>query len=148
MNIRRWITGLSFAALCVAVVLTCVVRSYGNPCARLTRLEGKILRLSARPRPYRLSDRIVGLMHRSDPLLYYEREFAREKKGLLASGRLVEFRLPYTAEGPHSDREIAKALLVAWRRTGADYFIDFDRTNRLMLIACRPCDVRQFPMLK
>ena len=99
MNIRRWITGLSFGAFCVAVVLTCVVRSRGDPCARLTRLDVKILRLSARPRPYRLSDHIVGLLHRSDPLTYYEREFATEKKALLASGRLVEFRLPYTRKG-------------------------------------------------
>ena len=148
MNIRRWITGLSFGAFCVAVVLTCVVRSRGDPCARLTRLDVKILRLSARPRPYRLSDHIVGLLHRSDPLTYYEREFATEKKALLASGRLVEFRLPYTAEGLHTDREIAKALLAVWQRTGANYYIEFDRTNHIMLVACRPCDVRQFPMLK
>jgi hypothetical protein len=77
-------------------------------------------------------------------LTYYEREFATEKKALLASGRLVEFRLPYTAEGPHSDREIAMALLAVFRRTGAEYWFDFDTTNRFMLVACRPRDLALF----
>jgi len=148
MRIPRLITALSLGVICLALGLSYVVRSSGDPCARLNRLDAKILRLSSRPRPYRLPDQIVGLVHRSDPFLYYERKFAAEKRALLASGRLVEFRLPYTAEGPHSDREIAKALLAVWQRTGANYYFDFDRTNHILLVACRPCDVRQFPMLK
>jgi hypothetical protein len=149
MKIPRLITALSLGVICLALGLSYMVRSRGDPCCRLIRLTAKVDRLqAARPRPYTFSDHVVGALHCSNPLMYYEREADNEKKALLACGQLVEFRIPYTADGPHSDRVIAKALLAAWQRTGANYYIDFDRTNHIMLVACRPCDVRQFPVLK
>jgi hypothetical protein len=149
MKLPRLITTLSIGVICLAASLSYMVRSRGDPCRRLNRLTAKVARLqSARPRPYSFSDHVVGMLHRSDPLLYYAREAETEKKALLAFGQLVEFRIPYTAEGSGSDREIAKALLAVWQRTRAEYWIDFDLTNHLMLVACRARDVQQFPMLK
>jgi hypothetical protein len=148
MNIPRLITGLSLGLICFAVGLT-YMRRNRDACVRLIRLTEKVDRLSVRPRPYHVSDHIVGVLHQSDPFMYYEKEAEKEKKVLLASGQLVEIRVPYAADGIRSDREIAKALLAVRRRTGADYWIDFDLTNRLMLVACRPRDVAAFsPALK
>jgi hypothetical protein len=149
MKLPRLITALSLCAMCLAAGLGYVVWSRNDPCGRFARLSAKVVRLQySRPRPYSFSDHLVGLLHRSDPLAYYEKVAAAEKKALLASGRLVEFRIPYTVEGERSDREIAKTLFAVWQRTGAGYWIDFDLTNHLMLVACRPRDVRQFQILK
>ena len=145
MKIPRLITALSLGVICFSLGLSYLVRSRGDPCCRLIRLTEKVAHLqSARPRPYRLSDHIVGFLHRSNPLVYYEREAGKEMKTLLASGQLVEIRIPYSAGGSRSDREIAIALLAVHRRTGAYYWIDFDRTNRLMLFACKPLDLGAF----
>ena len=80
----------------------------------------------------------------ANPLLYYKGELAKEIRALTASGQLVELRVPYAAEGIRSDREIAKALLATHQRTGADYWFDFDLTNRLMLVVCRSQDAATF----
>jgi hypothetical protein len=148
MKPPRLMTVLSLGVICLAIGLAYAFWSHGDPCARLISLTAKVDRLqSSRPRPYRLSDHVVGVLHHSNPLLYYERQAENEKKALVASGQLVEFKIPYTADGPRSDREIAKALLAVHQRTGADYWIDFDLTNHLMLIECRPGDVGKFPVL-
>ena len=149
MNVPRLLTLLALGFMCLAIGLGYMIRRRTDPCARLIDLTAKVDRLqSARPRLYRFSDHIQEVLHQSNPLLYYESEAYKEKKALLASGRLVEFKIPYSANGTRSDREIALALLAVHRQTGAEYWIDFDLTNHLMLVACRPSEVRLFPVLK
>ncbi len=141
MKARRLI---SLGVVLLAIGVSCWLWR-GDPCAHLFRTARHIERLeSRRPRPYGLSDHIVGFLHQSNPLLYYKGELAKEIRTLTASGRLVEFRVPYAAEGIRSDREIAKALLAIHQRTGADYWFDFDLTNRLMLVLCRSEDAARF----
>jgi hypothetical protein len=149
MKLAPRITILCFCGVCLAVGLSYIDWRRNDPCEHCFQLTVRVARLqSSRPRDYSFTDHVVGLLHRSDPLTYYERKANSEKKALLTSGKLVEFRIPYTADGPHSDREIAKALDAVWQRTGVEYWIDFDLTNHLMLVACRPRDVHQFEILK
>ena len=149
MKPRRVNATLCFFGFCLVVVLSYAIWSRSDRCDRLAELTAKVVRLyGSYPRAYSFSDHVVGLLHRSDPLAYYEKVAHSEKKALLASGQLVEFRIPYTADGPQSDREIAKALYAVWQRTGAHYWIEFDRTNRLMLVACRPRDTNHFQIPK
>lgn len=144
MKAQRLITGLLLGVVLLAIGVSWVLWRR-DPCAHVFRTARHIERLeSLRPRPYTLSDHVVGLLHQSNPLVYYKGELAKEIRALTASGRLVELRVPYTAEGIRSDREIAKALLAVHQRTGADYWFDFDLTNRLMLIVCRSQDVATF----
>ena len=144
MKARRLIIGFS-----VAVILLAIGVSWWDgrrdPCAHLFRTARHIERLeSRRPRPYRLSDHIVGLLHQSNPLLYYKGQLSKEIRTLTASGRLMEIRVPYAAEGSRSDREIAAALLAIHQQTGADYWFDFDLTNHLMLVVFRAEDAAKF----
>ncbi len=138
------ITSLCLGAVCLAVGLSYAVWNR-DACSSFFRLEARIAYLEgSRPPRYSVSDNLVGLFHHTNPLRHYTREAAARRKALLAAGRLVELRVPYTAEGAHSDRNLALALARVYHETRADYCIDFDLTNRLMLIACRPRDATAF----
>lgn len=146
MNAKYRILALVVGALGiigVTIVLICLLWGRLDPCDHLFRVAAEIDRLESSGPPH-LSDAIVGALHHGDPVFHYQSKFQNEKASLMASGQLVEFRIPYTAEGIHSDRQIAMALVGVHRRTGSDYYFEFDRTNRLMLIVCRARDRETF----
>jgi hypothetical protein len=146
MSAERRITAVTVIFIFAAVVFALASYSCDDPSERLLRLEVRIVQLSVRPRPYRWSDRLIGLLHTSDPLMYYQRQAERQKRTLIAAGRLIEFKIPDC--DADSERAAARSLSEDYERTGAPYFIDFDVTNHFMLVACRPGDVQKFRILK
>ena len=144
MKIPRLITLLSLGVICLTIGLSYVLW-HRDRCGHLFRLAWRIDVLeSRRSPPYSLSERIVGILHGSDPLCYYRTELAEEIKALTASGQIVKFSVPYGPEGNHSDREIAMAAVGVRGRIGAEYWIDCDRSNRLMFVVCRSADAPAF----
>ena len=137
---RRLVILLSCVAILAASGISYMVWR-GDRCASLFRVARHVERLEARRARPDLTDHLVGLLHNERPLAYYKTKFENEKKALLASGQLVELRIPYTAYGPRSDREIAMVLLSVHQQTGTDFWFDFDLTNRLMLVWCKACDL-------
>lgn len=142
MKPRRVIALFSLVALCVVVVVLFRMLSHQDPCAHLFRLARHIDILESRgPRPL---DHFVGLLHNSTPLAYYRKVLAGEIKALAASGQVVEFRIPFAPGGLRSDREIALAALDVNQQTGAEYWIDCDVSNRVMVVVCRSRDGPSF----
>ena len=149
MKLPHLIIILGLCAICLAVGLSLLAWSRSDPFDRFAGLQANVGRLRSSPAaPYRFQDYVVRLLHWSDPRAYYEKMANTEKKALIASGRLVEVSIPYTTEGAHSATEIARGLARVSQRTGAFYSIEFDHPNHLVLVLCRPLDVRQFEILK
>lgn len=142
MKIPRFKIVLALCASCLAVVLVFLVWDR-DPFARLERMAECAARLEAAyPRPYRLPDYLVGLLHRVEPMRYYEDEVAKAQKALLASGDLVERRIAIPSA--RSDREIYTALYEVRQRTGAYYWAYVQSTNHLVLLVSRPRDIAAF----
>lgn len=143
MRLPRLIALLSGGMICVAVGLPYMLW-HRDHCAQFFRLTRRVDALEWRRSRYSLADRVVGVLHGSSPLSHYRKELAGEIKDLTASGELVEFMIPCGPGGVHSEREIGMAALAVHRRTGAEYWIDLDRSNRMMVVVCRSQDSAAF----
>jgi len=89
MNIPPFKIALALGAFCLTVLLAYLLWDR-DPCARFEHMAKRAARLEASfPRPYRLSDHLVGIFHRREPMSYYEEKAAKMRKALLASGHLV-----------------------------------------------------------
>ena len=142
MKIPRFKIALALGALCFSVVLACLLRGR-DPCARFEHMAKRAARLEATlPRPYRLSDHIVGILHHREPMSYYEEQVAKMQESLLASGHLVETRIRIHTD--RSDREVHKALYAACQRTGCYYSASIDATNHRVVLISKPRDVAAF----
>jgi len=114
-----------------------------DPCAAFERMAKRAARLEAAyPRPYRLSDHVVGILHHREPMSYYEEQAARMQGALLASGDLVETRIPVPADG--SERDMLKTLYAVCQRTGYFYTASIDTTNHQVRLISKPKDVAVF----
>jgi hypothetical protein len=142
MKIPRFKIAIALGAFCLMVGPAYLLWDR-DPCARLERMAKSAARLEAvYPRPYRLSDHIVGILHRSEPMRYYEEAVAKEQKALLASGHLVETQIRIPAD--RSAREVHKALYSAYQRTGAYYSASVDETKHHVMLLSKPQDVAGF----
>ena len=140
----KWLALLlpCFAFLAI-VGLSYLVWPVGS-CAAVFRLARRLECLESGGERFSLADGLAGLLHHGSPLGYYKTRLENQKNELLASGQLAELRISYTADGPRSDRKIALALVAVYQKTGADYWFDFDLTNRQMVILCRSRDFPKF----
>lgn len=143
MNAKRLAILLSCVAILATIGISNLVSDVDG-CGSVFRLARRLECLESGGARFGVADCFAGLLHSGSPLGYYKTRLENQKKGLLASGRLAEFRISYTADGPRSDREIALALLAVYQKTGADYWFDLDRTNRQMVILCRSRDLPEF----
>jgi hypothetical protein len=142
MKVPRFKIALGLGAFCLMVVPAFLLWDR-DPCARLERLAKRAARLEAvHPRPYRLSDHLVGILHRSEPMRYYEQAVAKEQRALLASGHLVETQIGIPAERP--SRDVHKVLHAVYQRTGAYYSASVDETNHHVMLISKPQDVAGF----
>ncbi|MCX8091285.1 MAG: hypothetical protein N3I86_10220 [Verrucomicrobiae bacterium] len=138
---KRVLLGVVVLAGVVGVAITAF--RMANPYARLDRLAKAVTRVSAAyPRPYRIGDHLVGILHQSDPFDYYCRELKREEQRLLSSGHLVVAQLPWP-EGK-TEGDLLLALSQEYRRTGAFFRPVLDRTNRTLAVICKPGDAATF----
>jgi hypothetical protein len=142
MKIPRFKIALALGAFCLVVVPAFLLWDR-DPCARLERMAKRAARLGAGyPHPYRWSDHLVGILHRSEPMRYYEEAVAKEQKALLASGHLVETQIGIPSDRP--SREVHKALYAAYQRIGAYYSASVDETNHHVMLISNPQDVAGF----
>jgi hypothetical protein len=129
-------------AFCLLVVAAYLLWDR-DPCARLERMAKRAARLEAvYPRPYRWSDRLVGILHRTEPMRYYEEAAAKEQKALLASGHLVETQIGIPTDRP--SRDVHKVLYAVYQRTGAYYSASVDEMNHHVILISKPQDVAGF----
>jgi hypothetical protein len=75
-------------------------------------------------------------------LSYYEKEVEKEQKALLASGHLVETKIPIPAG--RSEQEVHKVQHEVWLRTRRYASSSIDTTNHQLLLISRPQDVVAF----
>ena len=142
MNIPPFKSALALGAFCLTVLLAYLLWDR-DPCARFEHMAKRAARLEASfPRPYRLSDHLVGIFHRREPMSYYEEKAAKMRKALLASGHLVETRIRIPTD--RSEQEVHKALYAAYQRTGCYYSASVEATNHQVLLISKPRDVAAF----
>ena len=146
MNRKRLAILLSCFAILATVGLSYLAYLvwHVDNCAAFFRLAQRLECLESGGASYSLADGLAGLLHHGSPLAYYKTRLENQKNELLASRQLAELRISYTADGPRSDRQIALGLLAVYQRTGADYWFDFDLSNRQMVILCRSRDLAKF----
>jgi hypothetical protein len=142
MKVPRFKIALGLGIFCLMVVPALLLWDR-DPCARLERMAKGAARLQAGyPRSYRWSDHLVGVLHRSEPLRYYEQAVAQEQKALLASGHLVETQIDIPTNRPPA--EVRKVLDAIYQRTGAYYSASVDETNHCVRLISKPQDVAAF----
>ena len=133
----------------IAICLSVLVFSIGavalmflqNPYRRLEHMGKSALRLSSGG-PVRISDHIIGILHRRDPRFYFIEEADKEQKVLLASGHLVESKIAIS--GTRSRQEVYQALAKTYQQTGAYWAATVDLTNRVVLLISKPKDAASF----
>ena len=88
----------------------------------------------------RLSERVAALVHFSSPSNYYRARFDTQRQALIASGYLLEVKLPL----PDLRSKLAQvrvSLSNAVQRTGAYYEAKLDDTRNEVRLLCRKEDV-------
>ena len=108
-----------------------------NPYRRLDYYSNQALRLATSTNRYTLSDRLAGLLHRSEPYQYYAERSQKEQAALLASGHLVETNISLPESWSKGD------LIAALGKTSGVYWAvaRLDTTNHLARFICKPYQI-------
>src|SRR5438045_141176 len=88
----------------------------------------------------RLSERVAALVHFSSPSNYYRARFDTQRQALIASGYLLEVKVPLPDLRSRLT-QVRISLSNAVQRTGADYEAKRDDTRNEVRLLCRKEDV-------